>query len=76
MNGADAVHLYDRDLDGRNRRYAMLGQSLIHKLEEGDRVQVRLHKGALKGGDTTTYTSFVGVLLGSGGEDSTGHNII
>ncbi len=56
MNGADVIHLYDRELDGSNRRFAMLGQSFIHRLEAGDRVTVRLHKGALKGGTRNTYT--------------------
>ena len=56
VNGADVIHLYDRELDGPNRRFAMLGQSFIHRLEAGDRVTVRLHKGALKGGTRNTYT--------------------
>ncbi len=59
------IHLYDRDVNGANRRYAMVGQSFIRRLRAGDAVKVRLHKGALKGGGAaTTYTSFVGVLLG------------
>ncbi|CAM6054436.1 unnamed protein product [Sphagnum tenellum] len=63
VNGAEVIHLYDRDIGGSNNRYAMIGQSFIHTLRQGDEVCVRLHKGAIKGGGDTTFTSFLGMMI-------------
>ena len=61
--GSEVAHVYDRDISGRNERYAMLGQSVVVRLMEGEEALVRLHGGALKGGGEATYTSFVGFRL-------------
>ncbi len=72
VNGVDVAHLYDRDIAGRDERYAMLSQSVVRRLRRGDRVSVRLHSGALKGGGQATYTSFVGLKLGNDDEGEDG----
>ncbi len=41
----------------------MISQSIIVKLEEGDTVWVELHRGAIKGGGETTFTSFLGIKV-------------
>ncbi len=65
VNNAEVLHLYDHDIGSSNDRYSMLGQSFVKRLQRGDKVWVRLHKGVLRGGDRggTVYTSFVGFLL-------------
>lgn len=70
VNDKDILCIYDRDIGSGNRRYAMIGQSMIHKLELGDVVKVRLHSGTLKGGGEATFTSFLGMLVSAAEEDN------
>ena len=53
VNGEAKLSIYDRDIKGYNSRYAMISQSMIHNLAEGDEVWAHLHRGGLKGGSTT-----------------------
>ena len=53
VNGETKLSIYDRDIKGRNSRYAMISQAMIQHLAEGDEVWAHLHRGALKGGSTT-----------------------
>ena len=53
VNGEAKLSIYDRDIKGYNSRYAMISQSMIYNLAEGDEVWAHLHRGGLKGGSTT-----------------------
>ena len=64
VNDKVVLSIYDHDVGGSNRRYAMVSQSMIQTLERGDEVFVTLHSGSLKGGGRTTFTSFVGIMVG------------
>ena len=55
--------MFDRDIGGHNNRFSMIGQSFIYKMEKGDTMSVKLHEGALKGGGTHAFTSFVGMSI-------------
>ncbi|TRY68593.1 hypothetical protein TCAL_06932 [Tigriopus californicus] len=70
VNDKDILCIYDRDIGSGNRRYAMIGQSMIHRLELGDIVKVRLHSGTLKGGGEATFTSFLGMLVAAAENDN------
>nr|ACO14900.1 Complement C1q-like protein 4 precursor [Caligus clemensi] len=63
VNQIPTLYMYDKDHTKYNWRYSMISQSLIYSLNCGDKVVVRLHKGALKGGGTHAFTSFVGMLV-------------
>jgi hypothetical protein len=36
VNGDEILSIYDRDISGYNKRFAMISQSMIQKLEKGD----------------------------------------
>lgn len=56
--------MFDRDNGGHNKRFSMISQSFIYKMEKGDTMAVRLHEGALKGGGSHPFTSFLGMKIG------------
>ena len=62
--------MFDRDCgtgrcnSGGNNRFSMISQSFIYKMEQGDTMAVKLHEGALKGGGSHIYTSFLGMKIG------------
>ena len=56
--------MFDRDNGSKNKRFSMIGQSFIYKMERGDTMAVRLHEGALKGGGSHPFTSFLGIKVG------------
>ncbi|XP_040577746.1 collagen alpha-2(VIII) chain [Lepeophtheirus salmonis] len=63
VNDVPTLYMYDKDHAKYNWRYSMISQSLIYAIHRGDKVVVRLHKGALKGGGSHAFTSFVGMLV-------------
>ena len=56
--------MFDRDNGSHNKRFSMISQSFIYKMERGDTMAVRLHEGALKGGGSHAFTSFLGMKIG------------
>ena len=63
MNNVAKLYMFDRDNGSQNKRYSMIGQSFIYKMERGDTMAVRLHEGALKGGGSHAFTSFLGMKV-------------
>ena len=72
INGESVAHLYDRDPGSYNKRYAMIGQTIIHNMNEGEEAFVRLHKGGIRGGNhgDSTFLSFVGVQIDTATNDA------
>ena len=62
VNDRVIAHLHDRNHGSSNKRFAMVSQSVMQRLNVDDQVAVRLHKGALAGG-TPSFTSFLGFLM-------------
>ena len=56
--------MFDRDNGSKNKRFSMIGQSFIYKMQKGDTMAVKLHEGALKGGGSHPFTSFLGMKVG------------
>ena len=50
VNEKPRAFIYDRDVNGANNRFAMVSQSLMIPMEQGDQFYVLLYEGALKGG--------------------------
>ena len=55
--------MFDQDNGSHNKRFSMIGQSFIYKMQKGDTMAVRLHSGALKGGGSKPFTSFCGMQV-------------
>ena len=55
--------MFDRDNGSKNKRFSMIGQSFTYKMQKGDTMAVRLHSGALKGGGSKPFPSFLGMQV-------------
>ena len=64
VNDVPKLFMFDKDNGSHNKRFSMISQSFIYKLVRGDRMAVRLHEGALKGGGSHAFTSFLGMKIG------------
>lgn len=71
VNEKPRAYIYDRDVSGSNNRFAMVSQSLMVPMAQGDQFYALLHEGALKGGGIShTFTSLVGFRIGPNADNS------
>ena len=48
----------------RTNKSRLCFASLIYEMQRGDTMAVKLHEGALKGGGSHPFTSFLGIKVG------------